>query len=255
MKLSFREIGEGDPLIILHGLFGSLDNWISIARKLEDKRNIFLIDQRNHGHSPHSEIFNYEAMANDLKEFTESHNLSSIELMGHSMGGKTAMVFATQFPQLVEKLVVVDISPKYYPVHHETIIAGLHSIDLASLSSRNQADKELAKSVPNFGVRQFLLKNLKRTSDGFGWKINLDVIEKEIEEVGKALPEEGVYDGPTLFIRGENSNYILDSDRPLIEHHFPKATLVTVKKAGHWVHAEQPDVLLEQLTRFIQSNG
>lgn len=251
MELSYKEVGEGKPLIILHGLFGSLDNWITIAKKLETQRKVFLIDQRNHGHSPHSEVFNYEVMADDLKEFVEKHQIINFELMGHSMGGKTAMFFATKYAQLVDKLIVVDISPRYYPVHHETIIKGLRTLHLDTINSRNQADQELSKSIQDFGIRQFLLKNLKRTQEGFGWKINLDVIEREIEQVGKALPKEAIFDGPTLFIRGELSNYVKDDDRTLIEHHFPKAIVSTVKKAGHWVHAEQPDVLLENLLYFI----
>ena len=251
MELNYKEVGQGKPLVILHGLFGSLDNWISIARNLEDKRRVFLVDQRNHGHSPHSELFNYEAMANDLKELVDDLKLGAIELIGHSMGGKTAMLFATKFPRLVDKLIVVDIAPKYYPVHHDVIIKGLHAIDVGTLTSRNQADQRLSKLIPDFSIRQFLLKNLKRTTEGFDWKINLNVIEREIEEVGKALPEGSIYNGPTLFIRGESSNYILDKDRELIEKHFPEGTLATIKNAGHWIHADQPEVFLEILTNFI----
>lgn len=255
MELNYKEVGQGKPLIILHGLFGSLDNWISIARKLENKRCVFLVDQRNHGHSPHSDEFSYEAMANDLKEFVDTHQLQDIELMGHSMGGKTAMLFATKFPKLVEKLIVVDITPKYYPVHHDTILKGLHAVDVHTLTSRNEADGRLAQHISDFGVRQFLLKNLKRVSDGFDWKINLEVIEREIEEVGKALPEGAMYDGSTLFIRGELSNYILDQDMELIHTHFPNAELSTVNKASHWVHAEQPSAFLEQITQFIANES
>lgn len=253
MKLNYKEVGQGKPLIILHGLFGSLDNWISIARKLEDRRRVFLVDQRNHGHSPHSNEFNYEVMTNDLKELAEKHRLQNIELVGHSMGGKTAMLFATKFSELVDKLVVVDIAPKYYPVHHDTIIKGLHAIDVHSITSRNEADERLSQHISDFGIRQFLLKNLKRVPDGFDWKINLEVIEREIEEVGKALPSNATYNGPALFIRGESSNYIQDEDMKLIQQHFPEANLSTVSNAGHWVHAEQPKALLELLIDFINS--
>lgn len=253
MELNYKEVGAGKPLIILHGLFGSLDNWITIARKLETKRRVYLVDQRNHGHSPHSDVFTYEAMADDLKAFADSHHLIDFELLGHSMGGKTAMVFATQFPDFVEKLIVVDIAPRYYPVHHGTIINGLRSINLASLTSRNEADEILQKSIPDFGVRQFLLKNLKRTAEGFDWKINLDVIERDIEEVGKALPDASVYDGPTLFIRGELSDYVHEDDMTLIHRHFPEARLRTVKGAGHWVHAEEPASFFDEIIHFIGS--
>lgn len=251
MKLNYKMIGEGEPLIILHGLFGSSDNWISIARKLGDRRKVFLIDQRNHGDSPHSDEFTYEAMSADLKEFTVEHSISNFDLIGHSLGGKTAMLFATQYPKMVNSLIVVDIAPKYYSVQHDTIIEGLNSIDLSTLQSRNEADILLANYVPLLGVRQFLLKNLKRTTSGFAWKINLQVIEKEIAEVGNAIPDKAHFDKPTLFIRGDLSNYILDEDMELIHKHFSSANLITINNASHWVHAEQPSAFLEEVTTFL----
>ncbi len=251
MKLNYKEIGEGKPLIVLHGLFGSSDNWISIGRSLAETRQVFLVDQRNHGDSPHSNVFTYEAMAADLKEFVIDHSIEKFDLIGHSLGGKTAMLFATQHPELVDKLIVVDIAPKQYPVHHDTIIQGLKSINLSLLKSRADADKALAKFVPLIGIRQFLLKNLKRTPEGFGWKINLDIIEKDIAEVGKPLLENAVFDNPTLFIRGGMSNYILEDDMELIQAHFPASQLVTIKGASHWVHAEKPQELLEEVNRFF----
>jgi len=253
MKLSYKEVGNGKPLIILHGLFGSSDNWISIARKLGESRKVFILDQRNHGDSPHSNEFNYQVMANDLKEFIEDHSIENFDLIGHSLGGKTAMLFATQNPSLVNKLIIVDIAPKLYSVHHDTIIEGLKAIDLTSLKSRNEADATLAEYVPLIGVRQFLLKNLKRTPLGFGWKINLEVIQNEIEEVGKGLPPAAHFDKPTLFIRGGMSNYILDDDMGIINTHFPKARLATVKSASHWVHAEKPIDFLLETNSFLTS--
>jgi len=251
MKLNYKQVGEGKPLLILHGLFGSSDNWISIARKLGGARKVFLIDQRNHGDSPHSKEFNYEAMASDLKEFIEGHSIDKFDLIGHSLGGKTAMLFATEYPKLIDKLIIVDIAPKQYPVHHDTIIEGLKSIDLSVLTSRNEADTALAAYVPLMGVRQFLLKNLKRTSEGFGWKINLGIIEKEIAEVGKPLPPNAVFNKPTLFIRGGMSNYILEDDMELIHIHFPDSNLVAVKGASHWVHAEKPEAFLDEVNKFL----
>ena len=251
MKLNYKEVGEGKPLIILHGLFGSSDNWISIARKLGEKSKVYVIDQRNHGDSPHSDEFSYDAMAADLKEFVDDNTLSKFDLIGHSLGGKTAMLFASLYPRIVDKLIVVDIAPKQYPVHHDTIIKGLKSIELTSLKSRGDADKALSEYVPLIGIRQFLLKNLKRTPEGFGWKINLDVIQKEISEVGKGLPATAHYTKPTLFIRGGLSNYILEDDMELILKHFPHAKLATVKSASHWVHAEQPEAFLEEATNFL----
>lgn len=251
MELSFKEIGAGMPLIILHGLFGSSDNWISIAKHLGETRKVILIDQRNHGDSPHSNEFNYGAMASDLKSFIDHHSINKFDLIGHSLGGKTAMFFSTQHPEKVENLIIVDIAPKQYPVHHDAIIEGLKSIDLVTLKSRNEADAILTKHVPLLGVRQFLLKNLKRTPEGFRWKINLDVIETQIEEVGKELPIKAYFNKPTLFIRGEMSNYIEDDDMALISLHFPLAKLSTVKRASHWVHAEQPDEFLGEVTKFL----
>lgn len=251
MKLNFKETGEGSPLIILHGLFGSSDNWISIAQKLGKNRKVYVLDQRNHGDSPHSAEFNYEVMASDLKEFVIDHSIGNFDLIGHSLGGKTAMVFASQYPELVDNLIIVDIAPKQYPVHHDTIIEGLKSINLDTLQSRTEADNALSKFVPLMGVRQFLLKNLKRTSNVFEWKINLDVIEKEIAEVGKELPASATFNKPTLFIRGGLSNYILEEDMELILSHFKNAKLTTVKGASHWVHAEKPDAFLEVVNNCI----
>ena len=251
MKLNYKEVGEGKPLIILHGLFGSSDNWISIARKLGESRKVFILDQRNHGDSPHSTEFSYSVMANDLKEFIEDHSISNFDLIGHSLGGKTAMLFATQYQEFINKLIIVDIAPKKYPVHHDTIIEGLNSIDITSIKSRNEADAVLAEYVPLLGIRQFLLKNLKRTPQGFGWKINLEVIQNEIEEVGKGLPITAHFNNPTLFIRGGLSNYILDNDMALINNHFPTGNLTTVQGASHWVHAEKPVEFLKEVNSFL----
>lgn len=255
MKLAYREIGEGEPLIILHGLFGSSDNWLSIARELESRFKVYLVDQRNHGDSPHSDEFTYAAMAADIKEFVEEHALEKPVLMGHSMGGKTAMTFAVTYPELLKKLVVVDIAPRYYPVHHDRILEGLQSIDVDNLQSRREADKALAEYVPELGVRQFLLKNLGRSSEGgYEWKINLPVISEQIENVGEALGEEGRFEKPVLFINGEKSDYInRERDEPLIQQIFPQAKIETIAGAGHWVHAEKPAAVVEKVRTFIES--
>ncbi len=252
MKLNYRSSGQGQPLIILHGLFGASDNWLSIAKKLEDKYQVFLVDQRNHGSSPHSDIWNYEVMAEDVKEFMEDQAMSEAIIMGHSMGGKVAMTFAGRFPEMISDLVIVDIGPKHYPVHHKKILEGLKSIDLSSLSSRQDADRQLQNNVPEMGVRQFLLKNLGRDKDNhYYWKINLKVIEEQIENVGLALPVEKIYDGNCLFIRGENSNYILDEDLPELSIRFPQHKLEIIPNAGHWVHAERPTEFLHALTNYL----
>ena len=251
MNLFYREVGEGSPIVILHGLFGSSDNWLSIARALSDKHKVYTVDQRNHGQSPHSDYFTYEVMANDLKEFLEEHQIINPIIVGHSMGGKVAMQFAIEHGDMIEKLVIVDIAPKSYPVHHDVILEGLNSINLSELSSRNEADKQLASYVPDMGTRQFLLKNLARTSDGFQWKINLPVIETGIEQIGIGLEPNSKYEGETLFIRGKNSSYIKNEDQSLLEEHFPNSELETIESAGHWVHAEQPEEFLKILMTFV----
>jgi esterase len=252
MKLNFKKSGSGPPLVILHGLFGSLDNWSSIAKELVDHFTLYLVDQRNHGDSPHDEVWNYAVMVEDLKELLDAEGLEKIYLMGHSMGGKTAMNFAVKYPELVDRLVVADIAPRYYPVHHQSILEGLNSLDLKAIHSRKEADEQLAKYVPELGVRQFLLKSLSRDSEGFVWKINLPVISREIENVGEALPEGAHFDGPTLFLAGANSNYIQQKDIPDLEAHFPSYELEFVSDAGHWLHAEQPHAVVVELRKFLR---
>ena len=251
MKLFYRELGEGKPLVILHGLFGSSDNWLSIGKILAENHHVYLLDQRNHGQSPHSSNFTYEAMAEDLSLFLKEHQVHKPTIMGHSMGGKVAMQFATSWPELLNDLIVVDIAPKSYPVHHDGILEGLVNIDLNNLKTRSDANEQLSGYVKDNGIRQFLLKNLTRTDEGFAWKINLPVIKEEIQEVGVGLDESQVYQGRTLFIRGEKSNYINDEDRAALSKHFPNSTLETIEKAGHWLHAEQPALFLAVVQKFL----
>ncbi|MGM0946938.1 MAG: alpha/beta fold hydrolase [Bacteroidota bacterium] len=252
MKLNFRKSGTGQPLVILHGLFGSADNWFSIARELEKNYTLYLIDQRNHGDSPHADEWNYRVMVKDLLELFDDEGLSEVFLMGHSMGGKTAMNFALAHPDRVEKLIVADIAPRYYSVHHQTILEGLNSIPIAEIKSRKEADEHLSKYIDEAGIRQFLLKSLGRDENGFVWKINLPVITKNIEEVGKALPQDGKYKGPTLFLAGANSNYIQQSDLPDILKHFPNYEIEFISDAGHWLHAEKPEAVIQQVRKFLK---
>lgn len=254
MKLNYRKIGSGEPVIIMHGLFGSADNWLTIARELEADYELYLLDLRNHGDSPKSEEWNYEVMAKDLKDFIEEHQLKNPAILGHSMGGKVAMFFATQYPELVSKLMVADIAPRYYPIHHHTILKGLNAIPIDSLKSRKEAEDILGEYVKDMGTRQFLLKSLGRASGGgFEWKINLPVITKQIENVGEALPEGAQFDKSTLFVRGANSDYINEDDSAEIKEIFTNSTLVTIKDAGHWLHAEQPEVFTSIFKEFLKS--
>ena len=252
MKLNYRKVGEGKPLVILHGLFGSADNWFSIARELDKEFTMYLVDQRNHGDSPHADEWNYEVMVEDLKELLDEEGLVKVNLMGHSMGGKTVMNFALKYPERVEKLVVADIAPRYYPVHHESILEGLNSLDLKAINSRKEADDALAKYISEPGIRQFLLKSLGRDANGFAWKINLPVITKNIENVGEALPEGESFDGPTLFLAGANSNYVQQKDLPEILEFFPNYELEFIQNAGHWLHAEQPHSVVEEIRKFLK---
>lgn len=252
MDLFFRETGHGQPLLILHGLFGSSDNWMSIAKALQEHYTCIIPDLRNHGQSPKSEEWDYRVMVEDLLELIQKLGLNSTYMLGHSMGGKLAMEFSLFNPSYISKLVVADISPRHYPVHHQTILEGLSSLDLGELKSRKEADEILSSSVPEFGVRAFLLKNLGRDDEGkFEWKLNLDVISRNIEEVGISVSDGLEFDHPTLFMRGERSKYVSDQDFENAKSIFPDSELVTIPDAGHWLHAEKPVEFVKELRKFL----
>lgn len=254
MQLNHKTFGQGPPLIILHGLFGTLDNWQTLAKRWAEHYTVVLIDQRNHGRSPHLDAHSYPLMAEDLKAFMEANWMYEAYLMGHSMGGKTAMQFATHFPDMVNKLIVVDIAPKTYPGGHEIIVEALNELDLNAIDDRKEADAMLAERIADFGVRQFLLKNLTRDKEegGYRWKMNLPVLTRDYEAILENITAQETYDGPTLFIRGAASNYIDDGDLPLLQKHFPAAELATVADAGHWVHAQKPEELFQLVTAFLE---
>lgn len=240
MKLNYKREGEGEPLIIIHGLFGSLDNWQTLGKKFAEDFDTILIDQRNHGHSPHSDDFDYDVMANDLIELVEDLKLEKVNIVGHSMGGKTAMRMAQLRPDLINKLVVVDIGPKGYPMHHDTILEGLHAIDFSVVKSRGQANEAISPFIEDDGVKQFLLKNLYWKEKGvLDWRINLPVITANMGKIIGQLPADEVT-VPTLFIRGEKSNYIIEDDYTAIFMQFPNSDIETIYNAGHWIHAENP---------------
>ncbi|WGK65527.1 alpha/beta fold hydrolase [Croceiramulus getboli] len=249
--------GTGTPLLILHGFLGMGDNWKTLGRQFaEAGYEVHLIDQRNHGRSEHSPDFSYELMAADLKAYCDHNGLQKIALLGHSMGGKTAMLFATLYPELIDHLTVADIGPKFYPEHHQTILKSLAALsgDEEALSSRGNADEFMQQYIPDFGTRQFLLKNLYWKKDKtLGLRMNLPVLTERIAEIGKALPETAQYEGKTLFLRGAKSDYIMDDDLDLIHHHFPKAQLITIAEAGHWLHAENPDDFYAAVMEFLKN--
>jgi pimeloyl-ACP methyl ester carboxylesterase len=251
MKLFFRELGQGEPIIILHGLFGSSDNWLTQAKLFGAHYKVYSIDQRNHGQSPHSNDFDYLSMVNDLKEFIEEHQIHSPVIIGHSMGGKAAMNFALAHPDMVSKLIVVDISPRSYNLEHYAIVEGLKAIPIDAVTSRNEADEILSHHIPDADVRQFLLKNLQRKSGGgFSWKINLPVISEKLSNIGVDLQVEGQFKKPTLFIRGAKSKYISDEDWKRITTIFPEAQLETMD-TGHWVQAEKPQEFAETVVQWL----
>lgn len=251
MLLHYKEIGEGKPLVILHGLFGTSDNWQTHAKKLGEYYRVILVDQRNHGHSPWSDDFTYEHLADDLERLIQHLEIDQFTLIGHSMGGKTAMYYAQKYPNRLEKMVVVDIGIKQYPMHHDEIIKGIKSIDLSSIGSRSEAENAMLPFVDSYGVRQFLLKNLYWIEKGkLAWRMNVDVLEREMDEILAPIPSIEVWT-PTLFLRGAMSNYILDEDWDAIEDVFPDATLETIENAGHWVHSEQPEEFIEKVLGFI----
>lgn len=251
MKLFYREYGHGQPVIIMHGIFGSSDNWLTQAKLLSPHYHVYTIDLRNHGQSPHSDEFSYPVMVEDLREFVDEHGLRDAIILGHSMGGKVAMNFALAYPDKLQKLIVVDIAPKPYNLEHYVILDGLKAIPIETVASRNEADEVLATYVPEPDVRQFLLKNLQRkTEGGFTWKLNLPVIDKNLSNIGLDLQYPGKFEKPTLFIRGGRSKYITDADMKRIREVFPKAELATLD-TGHWVQAEKPQEFVGEVMNWL----
>lgn len=255
MKLAYREFGTGQPLIILHGLFGQSDNWNTLAKRFaESGFRVFTIDQRNHGLSPHSTVWTYQAMAEDLKEFIDTHQLQNPILLGHSMGGKTVMFFELLFSGIAQKIIVADIAPKAYEPHHDAVLKALNAVDFSDINTRKDAEAILSEYISDFGTKQFLLKNIYWREDEtkqMAWRFNLATITKEYDNVGVTIPD-GSSNVTALFVRGEKSNYVLDSDLATIKSHFPNYRLETITNSGHWVHAEQPEAFFNCVLEFIK---
>lgn len=247
--------GSGKPFVILHGFLGMSDNWKTLGTQFgENGFEVHMLDLRNHGRSIHSDEFNYQLMVNDVVEYCKEKDLTSIYLLGHSMGGKVAMFTATQFPDLVEKLIVADIGVKYYKPHHDEILNGLSAVDFSEKPSRSDVEEILTPYISDFGTRQFLMKSLYwKESDQLAFRFNLEAFVANKDVIGDALSEDAIYDKSTLFLKGANSNYILDSDSTEIKHHFPEAEIETISKAGHWLHAENPKDFYDITRRFLES--
>ena len=251
MELYYRIEGSGFPIFILHGLLGSSDNWRAISKRLSPSYKIYSVDLRNHGQSPHSERMSYPVMTDDLRELFERERISEAHVVGHSLGGKVAMQFATSHRARVSKLVVVDIAPKAYPPSQRSILAALERLELQGFKAFGEIDAALAPAIPEAAVRQFLMKNIVRVPPGFQWRIDLASIAKSYDGLTKAIIPEGIYDNPALFMRGGRSDYIADTDLPAIQAIFPRAKLVTIAGAGHWLHADSTDEFLQVVTDFL----
>lgn len=253
MDLYYNQYGEsGPPLIILHGLLGGHGNWHTLSRTtFQTVAQVYAVDQRNHGRSPHTDRIDYPSMADDLRSFIERHDLAPASLLGHSMGGKTAMQTALSYPDRVDRLIVVDISPKAYPPHHRHFLEALARIDPTNYESRSEIGTALSEDIPSRPIRQFLLKNLDYDGEQYTWRMNLDPIRVHYDELTASIPGDTTFDGPALFVRGGTSDYVADEDLKEIRRLFPSAELLTIEEAGHWVHADAPDALAEAVTSFL----
>jgi esterase len=261
MELFYRKEGTGSPLVIVHGLYGSSDNWINIGKRLATKHTVYIIDQRNHGHSPFSDSHTFNDMRNDLEEFFEKHHIEKATLLGHSMGGKAAMWFAVDFPEKVEKLVIADIAPKDYLLLkedsqfylHQNILLAMMEIDFSKIKSRNEVDDFMSQKIDDVNIRQFLLKNVAndKTHKRYRWRVNVEVLYSHLDEIVSGVNKNWLADRipitsyPVIFIRGMKSKYILPEDESMIKEIYPDSRIIDIPDAGHWLHAEQPELFMK----------
>lgn len=259
MNIAFSHFSAQEPydgnhsILILHGLFGSQRNWYSIAKRLAEKFEVYTLDLRNHGESAHSEIMSYQEMAGDILQFVSEHDLNKVAIVGHSIGGKVAMQASLQEPEMISKLIIVDIAPVQYEHNFYHLVDLLNTLPLERIDSRQQADEYLQFVVKPKALRQFLLQNLRSSNDGFFWRINLHAIQSCIEAI-EGFPDghDKPYRNPVLFLKGERSNYIRDAYDEEIFRLFPGALFITVPDAGHWLQAENPDFVIKEIAEFMQ---
>jgi esterase len=255
LNLNYRRWGSGKPLIILHGLFGSVANWKTVGQRLSQDWLVFTLDLRNHGDSPHSPDLNYDVLSEDLHAFMENQGIPKAILLGHSLGGKVVMRFADRFPEKAERLIILDIAPKPYPIGHRYMLQAMIGLDLHRIKSRREALDGLAAAIPSLATRQFLLKNLVRVAEGqYRWKINLHAISAHLDELSQGPGLKNPYPNPTLFIRGSESIYITQEDDVLIRKFYPSARIVTIDGAGHWLHAEAQEKTIRAINDFLHSD-
>jgi pimeloyl-ACP methyl ester carboxylesterase len=256
MELNHKKYGDGlETFIIIHGFLGSLDNWHTLATEFSKDFTVYTVDMRNHGKSPHTESHNIKLMVNDLAEFMEQQNIASANILGHSMGGKVAMQFAFDYTDKVEKLIVADIAPRQYKRGHDSVLEALHAVDFTKVTKRKDVEDIMMHLVPDFGTRQFLLKNLTTAANGgYNWRVNLNVLDRDYEEIIKPIEYDGVFLKPALFLRGELSTYIKPSDELEIQEHFIYAQIETISGVGHWLHAENPKEFYEKVIRFLKKH-
>lgn len=255
MKLFFRKSGDGPPLVILHGLFGISDNWAALAKRWSEHFTVYTVDLRNHGQSPHSSLWNYNVMAEDVVELIADEKLTDITLLGHSMGGKVSMKLVNNYPGAVARLIVCDISPRQYPVHNRNVVDALESVNLRECNSRKDAEQFLRRSLHEEGTIQFLLKNLFRKENESGekklaWRFNLEVISAQLDEIYRPTIPEMRQDLPSLFLRGDRSGYVTEADVKLIRESFRDSEIVTIPNAGHWIHADNSEAVFAEVMRF-----
>jgi pimeloyl-ACP methyl ester carboxylesterase len=267
VTLHYRKSGHGEPVVILHGLYGSSDNWSSIGRALEARFTVYIPDLRNHGTSPHAPSHTYQDLSDDLYQFFIDHHITRAIILGHSMGGKAAMMFAAEYPELIKGLVIADIAPKSYylidrpftaVLQHEIILGLMENLDLTAVHSRKEIDHYLAEKLKDSTLRQFLIKNIHRTKENhFEWKINVPVLKKALISISSGMNSDWFDDRlpilqyPVTFIRGLRSDYITNDDIPMIKGIYPDARIIDIADAGHWLHAEQPEKFIEALQSVI----
>jgi len=257
LHLNYKKYGTGKPLIILHGFLGSLDNWHTLATEWgKSGIGVYTVDLRNHGRSPHTEEHSIKLMSDDIFDFLEQQNLDKINLLGHSMGGKVAMHFALNHPEKVDKLIIADIAPGAYKHSHDDVFSAIFNVDITKIRSRKEAEEMMIKYLPDFGTRQFILKNLERSDEGnYDWKFNIKTLFREYDETIKAVSSGHIFSNDVLFLKGGSSTYIRERDTPEILKLFPNASIEIIENAGHWLHADKPKEFSEKVIHFLNENN